>query len=117
MGRIELTLIIGSALVVAVIIGWGLRWFFDKMNTSGPMASDVVVSRMRTAEAAQAEAEKTLEDVKQTARGAERRLEAELEAAMTGLGNARREAESWREEAEAWRTEVDDLRGHSNPQQ
>lgn len=31
---------------------------------------------------------------------------------MTGLGNARREAEQWRTEAEAWRTEVDELRGH-----
>ena len=113
MDRTELTLIIGSALVVAVIIGWGLRWFFDKMNTSGPMASDEVVARMRKAEAAKTDAETALSEALQSARGAERALQAELEAAMTGLGNARREAESWRGEAEAWRTEVDDLRGHS----
>lgn len=112
MDRTELTIIIGSALVVAVIIGWGLRWFFDRMNTTGPMASDEVVARMLNAEAAQAQAEAQLTEVQKNARGAERALTAELEAAMTGLGNARREAEQWRVESEAWRTEVDELRGH-----
>lgn len=57
MDRTDLTLIIGSALVVAVIIGWTLRWFFDRMNTTGPMASDEVVARMREAEEAQTAAE------------------------------------------------------------
>lgn len=112
MDRTDLTLIIGSALVVAVIVGWTLRWFFDRMNTTGPMASDEVVARMREAEAAQSVAEVHAEEVAGNARRTESQLHAELDAAMTGLGNARREAEQWRTEAEAWRTEVDELRGH-----
>lgn len=112
MGRTELTLIIGSALVVAVIIGWGLRWFFDRLNTSGPMASDEVVARMKDAEANCESAQNTLNDALQAARNTEHRLNAELEAAMTGLGNARRESEAWKGEAEAWRTEVEELRAH-----
>ncbi|OUS07177.1 hypothetical protein A9Q96_07680 [Rhodobacterales bacterium 52_120_T64] len=112
MDRTDLTLIIGSALVAAVIIGWTLRWFFDRMNTAGPMASDEVVARMREAEAAQTVAETRLVEVETAARNSESQLKAELEAAMTGLGNARRESEQWRVEAEAWRTEVDELRGH-----
>lgn len=114
MGRTELTLIIGSALVVAVILGWGLRWFFDRMNTTGPMAADDVVARMREAEAAQVVAEEHLAGVEQAARNTQSQLQAELDAAMTGLGGARREAESWRAESEAWRTEVEELRGHSS---
>ena len=112
MDRTDLTLIIGSALVVAVIIGWSLRWLFDRMNTHGPMAADEVVARMREAEAAQAVAELRADEAETSARRTEAQLQAELEAAMTGLGAARREAEQWRSEAEAWRTEVDELRGH-----
>lgn len=112
MDRTDLTLIIGSALVVAVIVGWSLRWFFDRMNTTGPMASDEVVARMREAEAAQAAAEAHADEIGTNARRSENQLRAELDAAMTGLGNARRESEQWRKEAEAWRTEVDELRGH-----
>ena len=112
MDRTDLTLIIGSALVVAVIFGWTLRWFFDRMNTTGPMASDEVVNRMREAEAAQASADSRAVEIEENARQRENQLHAELEAAMTGLGNARRESEQWRIDAEAWRAEVDELRGH-----
>lgn len=112
MDRTDLTLIIGSALVAAVIIGWTVRWFFDRMNTTGPMASDEVVARMREAEAAQADAERRASEIEAKARQTESQLNAELDAAMTGLGNARREAEQWRTDAAAWRAEVDELRGH-----
>ncbi len=111
MGRTELTLIIGSALVVAVIIGWGLRWFYDRMRTTGPMASDEVVARMREAEATCRQAEEALAEAVRTARNTESQLQAELEAAMAGLGGARREAEAWQHEADAWRAEVEELRG------
>jgi len=112
MDRTDLTLIIGSALVVAIIIGWTLRWFYDRMNTTGPMASDEVVTRMREAEAAQLVAENRANESEENTRRSENQLRAELDAAMTGLGNARRESEHWRTEAEAWRKEVDELRGH-----
>ena len=110
MDRTDLTLIIGSALVVAVIIGWTLRWLFDRMNTTGPMASDEVVARMREAEATQLTAEDHAAEIGREARTMENQLRAELDAAMTGLGNARRESEQWRTESEAWRTEVEELR-------
>ncbi|MHA1127647.1 MAG: hypothetical protein ACTSRN_01695 [Alphaproteobacteria bacterium] len=112
MDRTDLTLIIGSALVAAVIIGWTLRWFFDRMNTTGPMAADEVVARMREAEAAQVVAETHANEIETNARNSDKQLHAELDAAMTGLGAARRESEQWRTESEAWRTEVEELRGH-----
>lgn len=117
MGQTELTLVIGSALVVAVVVGWTLRWIFAKMNTSGPMASAEVTGRMREAEAAQEAAEAQLAEVTENARRMESQLNAELEAAMSGLGNARREAEAWREEAEAWRTETEEIRHDQEEQQ
>lgn len=116
MGQTELTLVIGSALVMAVVVGWTLRWIFAKMNTSGPMATSEVTARMREAEKAQEVAEKQLAEVEANARQVESQLNAELEAAMSGLGNARREAEAWREEADAWRTETEEVR-HDHEEQ
>ena len=110
MGRTELTLVIGTALVVAVMVGWALRWFVSKMNTTGPIASDEAMGRMREAETARDAAEAQVVDVERQARQEIARLEAELDAAMSGLGNARREAEAWRHEAEAWRTETEEVR-------
>ncbi|MEE9454744.1 MAG: hypothetical protein V3V13_10230 [Paracoccaceae bacterium] len=110
MGQTDLTLIIGSALMVAFVIGWILRWFFDRMNTTGPMASSVVTARMRAAETAQSALETQLRQTQTDARNVEMRLQAELDAAMDGLGAARREAESWRSETEAWRHEVEEIR-------
>ena len=110
MGRTELTLVIGTALVLAVMVGWMLRWFVSKMNTTGPIASDEAMGRMREAEAARDAAEAQTADVERQARQEISRLEAELDAAMSGLGNARREAEAWRNEAEAWRTETEEVR-------
>ncbi len=112
MGRTELTLLIGSALVIAVILGWTIRWFYDRLRTSGPMASDEVIARMREAEAARRATEEELAEFQRNARNTESQLRAELDAAMAGLGNARRESENWRQEAEAWRAEVEELRGH-----
>jgi len=114
MGRTELTILIGSALFVAVIFGWLLRWFFDRMNTTGSVASDEAMARMREAEAASHQAWEELEALKHSARNTKTQLQAEIEAAMTGLGDARRESESWHQEAEAWRTEVEKLRAKAH---
>ncbi len=110
MGRTELTLLIGSALFVAVIIGWTIHWFYERMRPAGPVASEEATARMRAAEAAQIAAEEQLEALQREARNTQSQLQAELEAAMAGLGNARREAESWHQEADAWRAEVEELR-------
>lgn len=110
MGRTELTLVIGTALVVAVMVGWMLRWFVSKMNTTGPIADDEAMGRMHEAEAAREAAEEHAADVERQARQEIARLDAELDAAMSGLGNARREAEAWQTEAAAWRTETEEVR-------
>ncbi len=100
MGRTELILIIVAAIIIAVIIGWTLRWFFDRLNTSGPMASEEVVARMREAERAHQIAESNLAQTQIAARNMENQLRAEIEAAMDGLGEARREASALRSEVE-----------------
>ena len=110
MGRTELTLVIGTALVLAVVVGWVLRWFVAKMNTTGPIASDEAMGRMREAEEARDAAEARLAQVEQEARQESARLNAEIEATMSGLRNARQEAEAWRNEAEAWRHETEEVR-------
>ncbi len=110
MGRTELTLVIGTALVIAVIAGWMLRLFVSKMNTTGPIASDEAMGRMREAEEARDAAEAQIGEIEQQARQEVARLTAELDATMSGLRNAREEAASWRNEAEAWRNETEEVR-------
>ncbi len=122
MGRTELTLVIGTALVLAVIVGWMLRWFMAKMNTTGPIASDEAMGRMREAEEARDAAEARIVEIEREARQEVARLNAELDATMSGLRAARQEAEDWKVQAEAWRHETEEVRedleeaqGHSKP--
>ncbi len=110
MGRTELTLVIGTALVVAVVLGWMLRWFVSKMNTTGPIASDEAMGRMREAEAARDAAEARIGEIEREARAEVARLNAELDATMSGLRTARQEAEDWKTQAEAWRHETEEIR-------
>ena len=107
MGRTELTAIIAGIFVAAVILGWLLRWGFGRvryMSQSRPGIATDMASRLHAAEeardAAVGDRDEAISDMKNRLR----ETEAELTAAMDGLGNARREADNLR-------AELADMRG------
>ena len=107
MGRTELTLIVAGAFLGAVLLGWLLNWGFTRIRHASQTSADVtndMASRLHAAEeardAAFGERDEAVSDMKNRLR----ETEAELAAAMDGLGNARREADNLR-------AELADLRG------
>ncbi len=101
MNRTELTLLVAATFMVAILIGWILRWLYSRLGQAGLETSgnsNELAARLLKAEedrdAAYRDRDETLADMK-------KRLvqtEAELSAAMEGLGDARRDAESMRRE-------------------
>ena len=106
MNRTELTLLLTAVLLAAVLTGWFLHWGFTRINRlslSGGGSGNDLAARLHAAEEAQAEA---IRDRDRTAAEYNNRLretEAELAAAMDGLGAARRELEELRSQNEALR--------------
>ncbi len=101
MNRTELTLIIASALVLAVLFGWCLRWFFGIFNRpteEGPIDENTLVAALQQAQDEKAEAEQRMADVERDLTNRLTQANAELQAAMEGIGSARREAEELRSE-------------------
>lgn len=101
MGRTELTFIVAGIFVVAVLLGWILRWGFGRvryMSQARPGIATDMASRLHAAEqardAAVGDRDEAIADMKNRLR----ETEAELTAAMDGLGNARREADNLRAE-------------------
>lgn len=101
MTRNELIIAIAIILLVTFIFGWLARWFFDRLNTSKPLASDEAMDRLREAEERIEEQERQFADNEAQYANAYAQLEAELDAAMTGLGDSRREAAALRQLLEA----------------
>ena len=97
MSRTELTLALTITFLAAVLLGWFLRWGFSRINRmslTGAGITNDLAARLHAAEEAQAEA---IRDRDRTAGQYQNRLretEAELAAAMDGLGAARREVET-----------------------
>lgn len=97
MSRTELTLAMAVTFLAAVLLGWILRWGFSRINRmslTGVGITNDLAARLHAAEEAQAEA---IRDRDRTAGQYQNRLretEAELAAAMDGLGAARREVET-----------------------
>jgi hypothetical protein len=99
MDRNELTLAIAGALVGAFLLGWILRWFFGRMNGSGPRSPDRVAeiaSELHRAEEARRRAEKQLAEMEGAAAHRIAELEAELTSAHADLSRAEAEAEEVR---------------------
>lgn len=78
-------------LIVTFILGWVARWLFERLNANSPLASDEAMTRMMAAEAALESRELEFSATEAQYASAYSQLEAELEAAMSGLGAARRE--------------------------
>jgi len=94
MGRIEIVMGLAAILFVAFLLGWAAHWLFYKFNrvsTSNVAELDQMASALHDAEETRDEAlayiaQHEVEMATQLAQ-----TEAELQAAMDGLGDARRE--------------------------
>jgi len=102
MNRTELTILLSVTFLLAVGLGWTMRWIFSRINRAGLGVSggetNDMAARLHAAEeasaAAQAEAAAQVKDMQNKLR----ETEAELAAAMEGLWEARRQAEAARGE-------------------
>jgi chromosome segregation ATPase len=103
MNRTELTLLIAGSILLAVLIGWTLRWFFVRLTNAGshPAGSNELAARLHDAEEARDAAFAERDSAISELRNKLGQTEAELRAAMDGLGDARREAEDLRATLEA----------------
>ncbi|MEO1000127.1 MAG: hypothetical protein AAFW69_05940 [Pseudomonadota bacterium] len=103
MGRSELIVLMTAVIVLAVLVGWLLRWGFAALNRApepgleaeeagGPDELETLAAAMAEAEASAATAEAVRETTERELRSLLRQAEIERDDAMDALGNARREA-------------------------
>ena len=91
MDRNDLTLAIAGALVGAFLLGWILRWFFGRMNASGPRGiakAATMAAQLHAAEEAQQRAEWRLAEVEEENARRIGELEAELASTRDALARA-----------------------------
>lgn len=103
MGRTELVIIIAIAFFVTFLLGWILRWAYGRLNsvnTGSVNDIDDLATRLHLAEEERDEAISRLEIRERELNNQISQTEAELSAAMGGLGEARREAEAYRMQIE-----------------
>ncbi|GLQ35919.1 hypothetical protein GCM10007939_22030 [Amylibacter marinus] len=99
MNRDELIGVIAMALFGAFILGWMLRWAYgglNRINASNMGEIDDLANRLYEMEQAKDVAEGRLKEVEWELSNKVSQAEAELAAAMEGLGAARRECEDLR---------------------
>jgi hypothetical protein len=101
MNRTDLTLIIVSAIVIALVLGWSARWLFDKLNRVPHSANEEGLDPLQVAENARRTAEDELKRIQQEYASEYNQLKAELIATMDGLRTARQRSESLEAELEA----------------
>lgn len=92
MDRTELTIVAAAALLVALAAGWVLRWVYSLLNPPppAPKADSEWAEYARTCEAQRDEAQARLAEVERELGNKLTQAQAELSAAMEGLGEARR---------------------------
>ncbi len=91
MDRNELTLAIAGALVAAFLLGWILRWFFGRMNASGPRSvarTADMAAQLHAAEEAKGRAEWRAAEVEEEAGRRVAELQAEVAAARAEVAKA-----------------------------
>lgn len=94
MNRTDLTLIIVSSIVIALVLGWSARWLFDRLNRVPHGADDDGLDPIEVAEAARDEAEAELKRIQLEYASEYNQLKAELDATMDGLRSARQRADA-----------------------
>lgn len=108
MNRTDLTLIIVSAIVIALVLGWSARWLFDRLNRVPHGADENGMDPIEAAEAARTKAEEELSRIQLEYASEYNQLKAELEATMEGLQSAR-------QRSDALQNELDALKGEGPP--
>ncbi len=99
MNSVEFTMAISVVLVVMFALGWIARWYYVRLanlRTHGSPESELEI-RLREAARERDEAVTNMQAVEEGYANKLRQVEADLEAAMDALGNARREADYYRE--------------------
>lgn len=94
MDRDELVVLIALVLFSAFLVGWILRWAYGSMRrVNSPNMGDVddLANRLHEAELQKDQSQQELNDLEWTLKNKLSQSEAELQAAMEGLGEARRE--------------------------
>lgn len=97
MTRNELIFAIAAILLITFVLGWFARWFFDRLSHNKPLASDEAMQRLHEAEAQIENLQREFSATEAQYANAYAQLEAELDAAMSGLGESRREAAQLRD--------------------
>ena len=91
MDRNELTLAIAGALVGAFLLGWILRWFFGRINASGPRSvvqTADMAAQLHAAEEAKRRAEWRAAELEEEAARRVAELQAEVEKARAEVARA-----------------------------
>lgn len=104
MNRIELIAVLAVILFLAFASGWVTSWLyrkFNRVNTSNVADLDHMASALHDAEETRDQALAYMEDRERDLTNQLSQSQAELAAAMEGLGEARREASELRAYIEA----------------
>ena len=99
MDRNDLTLAIAGGLVAAFLLGWILRWFFGRLNATGPRSlarTARMATQLHAAEEAQHRAEARLAEVEADLRQRLAEAHAELVTTQDALARAEEQAEEIR---------------------
>jgi len=99
MGRTELVIILSVILFLVFLLGWTGHWLFRRFNrldTTNVADLDHMASALHEAEETRDEAVNYMQSREAELMGQLGQTHAELEAAMEGLGSARREVEDLR---------------------
>jgi len=94
MNRTDLTLIIVSSIVIALVLGWSARWLFDRLNRVPHGANEEGQDPLEVAQLAQRNAEMELKRIQLEYASEYNQLKAELAATMDGLQSARQRADA-----------------------
>ncbi|MEM7614137.1 MAG: hypothetical protein AAF245_03770 [Pseudomonadota bacterium] len=96
MNRTELTIAAAAALFAAILVGWGLRWFYGVMNPPPPpepLDDSEWAQYAKAWEQQRNEAYAKLDEVERDMSNRLTQAQAELDAAMEALGDTRRSAQ------------------------
>lgn len=93
MNKTDLTLIIVSSIVIALVLGWSARWLFDRLNRVPHGVDENGLDPMGAAKKAKEKAEAELKRIQLEYTSEYNQLKAELAATMEGLHSARQRAD------------------------